>query len=898
MKTSLVWRFVVIGLVLVGWTSSLFPLRDREFIPVLERRASKALKRDDTGELQKEFDELLARARKLISEDAELAPYLAVKEAARGDDKHPPVRLSKLIPVPTQPDAPNNQVLNLVRRKAAGKLRLGLDLSGGTEFVIGFDEDEVPEGRTAEGIRDQIIEVLRNRVDRMGVVEPEIKPIGPASISLRMPNVTESNKAEFRKTLKQNAVLQFHLVHERNDVLVRQYKERSASFRPDPGYEYYEMESERDGETVVDGLFLKRRAERIKGEDLNRATPIFNEFGSWSVSLGFNSKGAAAFADVTSNNVGRRLGVVLDGKVYSAPVIKEAIRGGRAEISGSFSTREAQLLSIVLQCGKLPVRIHIDSEFGTDPTLGRDSISSGTWAAVSGLVLVVLFMLAYYRVAGMVAILALVANLLLVLGTLTITGATITLPGIAGIVLTIGMAVDANVLIFERIREELNNGKTLGNAVASGYSRAFVTILDSNLTTLFTAFILLRFGTGPIKGFAVTLGIGIVASMFTALFMTRAVFDLCLFRGWLSKLSMAYFFKEPKIDFMKMRKGAMTASALLLLMALVTAVARRKDALSVDFAGGTAIMYQYETADPPDEGALREALSGAGFEECRVVYKASATRQGEMLEIVIPHLTTDVSLDDASDSAPPQDADTTADSDATAEATAEAAEDVAGDVAGDVAPAQEKVRGFDVDMLTRSLNSAFPAAKFLQAQTHSVGGLVGAQFQRKALVSAFLAAVVIILYISFRFEFAYGVASVAALVHDVVIAGGIYLLWGYMFGGRHVSLPVVAALLTIMGYSLNDTIVVFDRVREDLSLHKDRSYTDIINLSINQTLGRTVLTSLTTLLVVVTLVVFGGGAINDFAFVMMWGVVVGTYSSIFVASTIVASWHKRVRGIK
>ena len=878
MKTSLVWRFVVIGLVLGGWTLSLFPLSDREFIPVLEKMASKALKRDDTGDLQKELDELLTRAGELISEDEDLAPYLAVKQAARGDDKHPPVRLSKLIKVPTQPDAANNQVLNTVRRKAAGKLRLGLDLSGGTEFVIGFDEDKVPEERTVEGVRDQIIEVLRNRVDRMGVVEPEIKPIGPSSISLRMPSVTESNKAEFRKIIKQNAVLQFHLVHERNDVLVTQYKERSASFRPDPGYEYYEMESEQDGQTVVNGLFLKRRAERIKGEDLDRATPIFNEFGSWSVSLKFNSKGAAAFGAVTDKNVGRRLAIVLDGKVYSAPVIKEAIRGGRAEISGSFSTREAQLLSIVLQCGKLPVRIHIDSEFGTDPTLGRDSITSGTWAAVSGLVLVVLFMLAYYRVAGMVAILALVSNLLLVLGTLTISGATITLPGIAGIVLTIGMAVDANVLIFERIREELNHGKTLGNAVASGYSRAFVTILDSNLTTLFTAFILLRFGTGPIKGFAVTLGIGIVASMFTALFMTRAIFDLCLFRGWLSKLTMAFFFKEPQIDFMKLRKTAMTVSVFLLLTAVVTAVARRGDALSVDFAGGTAILYKYETAEPPDESALRGTLKTAGFDDCRVVYKASATKQGEMLEIVIPKLTTDVSLDDASGGPAAQDAGTEA-----------------GDA--DTDTGTEEVRGFDVDALTQSLNSAYPAAKFTQAQTHSVGGLVGAQFQTKALVSAFFAALVIVLYISFRFEFAYGVAAVAALLHDVLIAGGMYLLWGYMFGGRHVSLPVVAALLTIMGYSLNDTIVVFDRVREDLSLHKDRSYTDIINLSINQTLARTVLTSLTTLLVVVTLVMFGGGAINDFAFVMMCGVVVGTYSSIFVASTIVASWHKRVRGI-
>ena len=881
MKSSLFWRFAVIVVVILAWTVSLFPLHDRDFQEVFEKLAQPQIEKlrkqqssaektverltrkleaakegtpkaeklserladaeaeaERSEELLKQYEALLKRVDALQAQHPNWADYRVFKEAAKTGAARRAVRLRNYVPVPLQPTASNNLVLSRVRNKAAGKLRLGLDLKGGTEFIIGFDADDIGSNESAERVRDQIITILRNRVDNAGVVEPEIKATGPTSISLRMPSVTEDSKADIRRTIKDTAQLRFHLVHRNNDQLVEQYRQDPGSFETPLGFMRKEMEVERDGDIESVVLFLKRRATKVDGKDVARAGATFGEFGNYAISLSFTSEGAADFAEVTADNVGRRLAIVLDGKVYSAPNINEAISGGRAEISGSFTPEEAQRLASVISAGNLPVSISIDSEFGTDPTLGADSIRSGVNATLWGMVAVVVFMVVYYRIAGVIAILALAVNILIVLGTLTLSGATITLPGIAGIVLTIGMAVDANVLIFERIREERRNGKTLGNALKAGYNRAFVTIVDANLTTLITALILYRVGTGPIRGFAVTLSIGVLASMFTALFMTRAIFDLLLARGWLKDLSMLSIFDKPDFKFLGARKIAMVISVAVLVVTIGFSLSRGRNALSIDFTSGTAIALQHESDSPPSVGDARNALQSAGFEDMRIGYKSGAGEQTRLLEVALPDRSTDEAQMD---------------------------------------PAR----------VAEVLNEAFPGSEFRVAQTNSIGALIGAKFQRKAIMAGVLAVIAIVIYISFRFEFTYGVAAVVALVHDTLIAMGIFLLCG-----RQLSLTVVAALLTIMGYSLNDTIVVFDRIREDLNLITKDTYQQIINISINQTLSRTVLTSLTTLLVVVILFLFGGGAINDFALIMLIGVIVGTYSSIFVASAIVASWHK------
>lgn len=886
MKTSLYWRFAVVVLVLLAWTYALFPIQDRDFMQTFERMSQRRLEEyqvalesgrarlaeleqrlaqlpDETSteyrELQQQidevrqavadnelrltqFDRLMQEARRILDDDEDVnAPYRALNLAAQEKPGQPPIALRHYIPVPTVARPSNSLVLSRVRNEATGTLRLGLDLRGGTEFVIGFDPDGIPPERTTEQVRDQIIEILRNRVDRMGVVEPEIRPVGPSSISLTMPLVSEGAKADVRDTIRQTAELEFYLVHRDSAALAAQYERDPQAFTPPRGYQVKTWRIEEpDGSVRVNYLILTRNPERLRGVNIRRAVATFDEFNNYFVSLSFDRQGAEMFANLTRENVNRQLAIVLDGTVYSAPNINEPITGGQAQITGNFSAEEASRLANVIASGNLPVGINIDSEFGTDPTLGRDSIRSGAIAAVAGLLAVLLFMIMYYRVAGVIAAVALCANILLVFGTLALTGATITLPGIAGVVLVIGMAVDANVLIFERIREELSNGKSIGNAIKSGYNRAFVTILDANLTTLITALILYRVGTGPIRGFAVTLSIGIVASMFTALFMSRAVFDLLLHVGWLKALSMSSLLKEPRFDFLKWRKPAFIVSGVLIVVSLGWALIRN-DVMSIDFAGGTAVTVRVDAAAAPRVADVRSEVENLGYTNVRVSYKYAAAGEGRLLELVLP-------------------------------------EQLTGEDA------------LDLEGLTAALEQAFPEADMALAQTNSVGGLIGERFQRQAIWAIVLAVVAIVIYISFRFEVAYALGAVAALVHDVIIATGIYLLFG-----RQLSLPVVAAMLTIMGYSLNDTIVLFDRIREDLSLVKNRKYTEIINLSINQTLSRTLLTSITTLLVVVILFLFGGGAINDFALVMLVGIVIGTYSSIFVASALVATWHKPVR---
>ncbi len=887
MKKSLIWRFAIIGAALLAWTWSFFPLHDKDFFETFESLAQPRIERyrrnlervDSESERQRyqalldDYERVMREARQMVEEDDIAAPSVALAQAAKGTVERPGVLLHNYVEVPTIPGAANSTVISRVRQQASGRVRLGLDLMGGTEFVIGFDAEDVSADRTVEEVRSQILEILRNRIDNLGVVEPEIVEAGRTAISVRMPTLTEDRKEEIRQTLRQPAQLDFHLVHENNDELIRQYENyragRASDFEPQPGWQYVTMVEELpDGRIEERGLFITASPSRVRGQDVRRAGPTVDAMGSFSVSLQFNRQGTRDFAAVTSENVGRRLAIVLDGTVYSAPRINHAITGGSAEITGNFGPEEATRLASVIASGNLPVAIRIDSEFGTDPTLGADSIRSGALAAIIGLVVVVVFMVLYYRISGLIAVCALAANIVLVLGTLALLGATLTLPGIAGIILTIGMAVDANVLIFERIREELASGKSLGNAIGAGYRRAFLTIFDANITTLISALVLLRFGTGPIRGFAVTLGIGVVASMFTSLFMTRAIFDLLLYLGRLKKLSMASLVRNPQIQFLSFRRISTVVSVALVLTCLGWTLVRGRDVLSIDFAGGTAITFRVpreaaEIAPPVDE--LRQLVADFGYANARVGYKYAGAQEAPHLEVVIPE-------------EEPVRSD---------EVAPEALDGEFPDREAAMAELDGEPGGARIEELARLLRESFPEVGFEHVQTVFVGGAVGSDFRNRGIVAAILVAVAIVIYISFRFELAYAVAAVVALIHDVIIAGGVYLILG-----RQLSLPVLAALLTIMGYSLNDTIVLFDRIREDISLLRNKTYGQIINISINQTLSRTLLTSLTTLLVVLSLFLFGGGAINDFALIMLLGVLVGTYSSIFIASAIVAVWHK------
>jgi protein-export membrane protein SecD len=410
-------------------------------------------------------------------------------------------------------------------------LNLGLDLQGGTYLTLEVDDSKLSEEEKRD-IVDVALEIIRNRIDEFGVSEPVIQKGSGKRIIVQIPGIGTSGAKRIKDIIMRQAHMEFRLVVEDADKTQQALDGKmSASFQRD--FELVPMADE-----TAKPMLLERKV-YITGDMLTDANLAFDQggFGGVSVSLAFNKKGARRFEKLTGENLQRRLAIVLDNKIQSAPVIQGKIGGGRAQITGSFSTEEAKDLSIALRAGALPAPIKILQESTVGPSLGADSIAKGINATLWGFILVVFFMLIYYRGCGLVANVALCSNLLLVLGCLSLFDATLTLPGIAGIILTIGMAVDANVLIFERIREELRQGKSAKAAVNFGFNKAFVTILDANLTTLITALILYKFGTGPIRGFAVTLSVGILSSMFTALFLSRTIFDTILAKWKIEKLS-------------------------------------------------------------------------------------------------------------------------------------------------------------------------------------------------------------------------------------------------------------------------------------------------------------------------------------------------------------------------
>ena len=850
-KRPLILRTVIFAIIILVFFLEISPLAPLDFYTTF----NSILKNPDSPVATK----LVAEAKAAQAKNPDIYPSIALLEAADQSG----VELKSLVNAKGNKLEVNRDVISLVRQKASSSIRLGLDLNGGVEFLLELvpDEDflkkvkEESKGDSLEQAkkrledrfqyyRDLAIETLRSRMEAQKIFEAEISPAGGHYVSLKVPVVSKDEKLKLLELIKMSAKLRFCLVHENNVSLVGKYRADPKSFTIPSGYKLMKMEEFRKGKKAKVSMYFVKKRWSMSGKNVTEAFPSLDQFGQRQIILRFNNAGGKHFAKLTANNINRQLAIVLDNKLYSAPAIKSAITGGSAEISGQFSQEECKAISDALVSGSLPFEIKVEGIFNTDPTLGKANVLNGIWAGMLALIVVVLFISIYYLRAGLVAIFALGVNVILVLGALAAFDATLTLPGIAGIILTMGMAVDANVLIFERIREELNKGKSLSVSIAQGYKHAFVTIIDANLTTLFTALILMKVGTGPVKGFAVTLSIGIFTSVFTALFLTRLIFDYFERFFKFKTMTMCSWLKEPKFDFLGKRKVAFCISATLIVFSLVFCLTKGSNMLGIDFTGGTQFTFSYQKRVPIQE--IRDTLKQQGY-DAKVTYKTSLGAQADnkKLEILIRK---NVAIEDNEDT---------------------------------IISPKEKIGSL--------LNSKFKEATFAGGNESSLGGLVGWEFSKSAIYAIVLAFLGIILYISIRFEFAYSIASIIALMHDVIIATGIFVLCG-----NEVSLPVVAALLTIIGYSLNDTIVVFDRIREGLSLNPDMHYKKVINMSINKTLSRTILTSLTTLLVLIILFFFGGIAINDFVLVMLLGVIIGTYSSIFVASPIVAYWHKKI----
>ena len=780
-------------------------------------------------------------------------------------------------------------------------LNLGLDLQGGIHLVLEV-KTEGMEQQEAQDAVAQAQEVIRNRVDQFGVAEPTIQRQGDNRIIIELPGVQDVQRA--KDLVGQTALLEFQLLEPSEDrtrliqridqVLAPQEEEEeeeedlllSSTAESAP---LSSMLSPAGEDLTVAGRDLLRVKNLLNAPEAQELIPADVEFlfsskpagaegnefyflylvrkkpemtghmiqdafvsigqvveymGQPIVNFSTTDEGVRLFSRITGSHIGDRMAIVLDESVYSAPVIQSKISEGRGIITGSGTQEEAKDLAIVLRAGALPAEVEIIEDRTVGPSLGRDSIEQGKTAAIYSMVLVVIFMVLYYRAAGLIADCALLLNMLFIMAVLAGFHATLTLPGIAGIILTIGMAVDANVLIFERIREELRSGKTVRAAIDSGYGHALSAIIDANVTTFLVGIVLYQFGTGPIRGFALTLCIGIISSLFTAFFVTRTIFELITRKSEQSSLSIGpvALFSNLNIRFLSLRNIGFGTSAAVLLIGIVSILGINGIRKGIDFAGGTLLELHFDPAVQVED--IRSQLGRVPVGDAEIDLSKSEIKQfGSENDILIR----------VSESG--------------------AGTEVADGIMG---------------VLESGFADNIEEMEWIRRQ-EKVGPKIGSELSNAAVRAVLVALALILIYMAWRFHrFLYGIAAVVALFHDVLITLGLLSLLNI-----EITLAVVAALLAIVGYSLNDTIVVFDRIRENLHTARRQGFDGTVNQSINECLSRTLITSATTLMAVLVLMLFGGEVNRDFTITLMIGVVVGTYSSIFVASPVLYLGQRR-----
>ncbi|SFZ82353.1 SecD/SecF fusion protein [Devosia enhydra] len=677
-------------------------------------------------------------------------------------------------------------------------------------IVVGLTEAGVTERMSS--IVSQSLEVIRNRVDELGTTEPIIQRQGADRVLVQVPGFEDSDR--LKDIISRTARLTFHLVY--------------------PGMTAAQAEQQGlpPGTMIVPsaegGAELLYEDVAIGGESLVDSQPGYDQQTTRPVvTFRFDTRGALTFGEITSRNVNRRFAIVLDNQVITAPVIQQPITGGTGQISGSFTTQSANDLAVLLRAGALPATLDIIEERSVGPSLGADSVRGGVIAGIIAGVTTIVFMLIAYGTFGIFANLALILNIVMMVGALTLLGATLTLPGIAGIVLTMGMAVDANVLIFERIREEVNNGRTSVQAIQAGFTNAMSAILDSNVTTFIAAVVLFYLGSGPVQGFAVTLALGIMSTLFTAYFIT-----LLIVGRWFAwkrpktlKVQLTRFIPDnTKLPFMKWSRAALLASMILSVVSIGLFAVQGLN-LGIDFKGGSSIEVQSNDG-PADPARVREVLGALDLGDVQV--QGFGAPEDLLIQIEAQ------SDDDTEQQA-----------------------------------AVEQVR----DALT--------AENYEIRRIEAVSGTVSGELALSSAIGLSVAVLGILIYLWFRFEWQFAVGAVVSTVHDVVITLGFMSLTGIEFNQSS-----IAAILTIIGYSLNDTIVVYDRVREYMRKYRKIPMPALLDMAMNSTLSRTVLTGPTTLMALGALVIFGGEVIRSFVLSMIFGVLIGTYSSIFIAAPI------------
>jgi SecD/SecF fusion protein len=696
---------------------------------------------------------------------------------------------------------------------------------------IGIDElafSERPDGRiavalTPEGITQrmsslvaQSIEVIRSRIDELGTTEPTIQRQGDTRVMVQVPGFGDSTR--LKNIVSQTARLTFHMV----------YPGLTASQAEAQGLPAGTMIlPSQDGtpELLYEDVALG-------GESLVDAQPSYDsQRGIPVVSFKFDTRGAISFGEITSANVGKRFAIVLDNTVITAPVIQQPITGGSGQISGSFTTASANDLAVLLRAGALPASLNVIEERTVDASLGADSIQAGFTAGVVASVLVLGFMVIAYGVWGVFANVSLILNVILIFAALSTLGATLTLPGIAGIVLTIGMAVDANVLIYERMREEQRAGRTPLQAINAGFERAWGTIIDSHLTQLVAAVVLYFMGSGPIQGFAVTLGLGILTSLFTSYTVTNFQVHLWYKRVRPKVLKIQKFRFIPDgttIPFMKISRYVIAMSIVLTLVSIGSAFTKGFN-LGIDFVGGTAIEIQH-VGGPADVGQVRERLSGLDLGEIQV--QGFGAPQDILVRV----------------------------------------------------QAQEGGQAAD-QVAVHQVQEALAADNYEVRRVEAVSGTVSGELAVTGTIAVIIALACILIYIWFRFEWQFAMAAVTTTSHDLIMTIGLFSLTGMEF-----NLSSIAAVLTLVGISLNETVVVSDRIRENLIKYRKMPLPELIDLSINQTIVRTSLTQFTLLLALLPLVFFGGEALRSFTIAMTFGSIVGMYSSVIINGPILINF--------
>ena len=831
-------------------------------------------------------------------------------------------------------------------------INFGLDLAGGTSITLQIDKAGLKATDDIKDIQSQSLEIIRNRVDQFGLSEPQISPSGDDRILVELAGVDDSTA---KNLVGSTAKLEFKILAESEKftqviTLIDQYLTRQTtdvtasdsaaadttakdstvaatdSAKPaadtakqlsdeellggkvaeaeapkadsdvadstdaipasvvgkalsayylsfgNGGFiaeesietvkKIFELEAvqkliprdvafafgsglepvQRDSKIKAKRLYLLRRRPEMGGDDISDARPYRvgdgTNAGEVAVSLKFSGIGPKKFSAVTAANVGKQMAIVLDNQVISAPVIRDRIPNGEAQITGLEDMAEANRLAVVLRAGALKAPMKIIESRSVGATLGEENIVQGFGSGAIGLILCLVFMVAYYRLGGLIASFGMVINTLVTAAVMSVFNATLTLPGIAGFILVVGMSLDANVIIYERIREELKNGLTARAAVAKGYDRAFSAILDSNLTTVLTGLILYKIGTGSVKGFGLTLTIGILTSLFCAITVTRAILDWRLAKSDRTTLSIGNGFKainEANLQIIPNRRRFGLVS-LILIIASIASIAVKGFDFSIDFTGGQVYTIQYQD-DGRHEKDLSKALSAAGITGTKVRTLGGTSANSY----------------------------------------------------------QVSMRASDDSQFELKMAQAFEKAgqKCEIVARDNVGPTIGKELRFNAILSVILAWLGILIYVWFRFGkfgLGFGVAAVLGLVHDTIITLGFISVFGLSFDGA-----LIASLLTMIGYSVNDTIVNFDRIRENTAVFGSSNFAETINKSMNQCFSRTVVTSLTTLFVCVILAVKGGSSIRDFGLVQCFGILIGTYSSVCICSPIVLWWSKHFK---